>query len=62
MVGGQWAVAAGVGPVQVGVRFDLDHPVGAGAAKKVELKRLHLQILHFYEHLPTNWCHVYSAK
>lgn len=38
VVGGQRAVAAGVGPVQVGVRFDLDHAVGAGAAKKVELK------------------------
>lgn len=33
VVGGQRAVAAAVGTVQVGVRFDLDHAVGAGAAK-----------------------------
>lgn len=33
VVGGQRAVATAVGTVQVGVRFDLDHAVGAGAAK-----------------------------
>lgn len=38
VVGGQRAVAAGVSPVQVGVRLDLDHPVGAGAAEKSESK------------------------
>lgn len=33
VVGGQRAVAAAVCTVQVGVRFDLDHAIGAGAAK-----------------------------